>query len=331
MKYKLLKELYEKRNLENELESAISSVNALKSYLLKKNSSLKDCTLGELESYLDILIQGKKNDINTLLAMARYFYTSKQDELYIYFTGILGGIGVIENIQKRSSEIAGDKKTNEIFKISPLPLGTPINKTPVFTKELMESLAEHLEPKVYQKILAGNNHNIPVESMLEEKNHFESSESLETYLKERHARRVKELQEFCDENKIWYEQKITQEIVDFVKENQEILSAKLDDNKLYITKFPYNPEKFLRSTDSKEKRYQYCHCSFARECIKDEKINIPSDWCYCSAGYAKFPFEVLLGRELDVEVLESVLGGDERCRFVIDLSEPRILIKSCCQ
>nr|HPJ21389.1 hypothetical protein [Clostridia bacterium] len=59
---------------------------------------------------------------------------------------------------------------------------------------------------------------------------------------------------------------------------------------------------------------------FARERILDEsRENVDAEGCYCSAGYAKFPFEVILGEELEVEMLDSALKGDPVCRFAITL------------
>jgi len=43
-------------------------------------------------------------------------------------------------------------------------------------------------------------------------------------------------------------------------------------------------------------------------------------WCYCSGGFAKFPFEVIFDRELTVKVISSPLKGDNICRFAIDIS-----------
>ena len=152
----------------------------------------------------------------------------------------------------------------------------------------------------------------------QEKEYYKKAESLDIYLKERHERKVKELQEYCDENKVWYEQVITQEVVDFVKNNQEILSAVKKENTLYVTKIPYEPDKYLKESDLILKRYYACHCSFARESILSQE-EVDFKWCYCSAGYAKFPFEVILEKELDVQVLESPLKGDKICRFAISL------------
>jgi hypothetical protein len=144
---------------------------------------------------------------------------------------------------------------------------------------------------------------------------------MEQYLKERHERRVAELQEFCDSGRVWYEQEITQPVVDYVKSNQEILSAVKKGNKLYVTKIPYDTVGFLNAENDTQKNYYACHCTLAREAILKEDTNIPSDWCYCSAGYAKFPFEQILDNELNVKVLNTALDGDGFCRFEIDLEE----------
>jgi hypothetical protein len=67
------------------------------------------------------------------------------------------------------------------------------------------------------------------------------------------------------------------------------------------------------------KRYHTCHCPLARTSIITGGPEVPSEWCYCSGGYGKLPFEVVFGEELEVEILESVLAGDPRCRFAIKM------------
>ena len=108
--------------------------------------------------------------------------------------------------------------------------------------------------------------------------------------------------------------------MEFVKSNQEILSAVLEDEKLYITKIPYDLQNYLNTDDEKLKRYYACHCTFVRENIKNETANIPREWCNCSGGFAKYPFEVILDQPLEVTLLKTPLDGDYTCRFSIDLS-----------
>jgi predicted hydrocarbon binding protein len=63
------------------------------------------------------------------------------------------------------------------------------------------------------------------------------------------------------------------------------------------------------------KRYYACHCQLARTAIRDGTPKISRDFCYCSAGYEKVRFDTIFGEPVEVEVLESALDGDERCRF----------------
>jgi hypothetical protein len=69
------------------------------------------------------------------------------------------------------------------------------------------------------------------------------------------------------QNRVWFEQSITPEVLDFVKGNQEVLSARLIDDKLYVTKIPYDTKAYLEAKTDDMKKYYGCHCPFAREAI----------------------------------------------------------------
>jgi hypothetical protein len=140
-------------------------------------------------------------------------------------------------------------------------------------------------------------------------------------LKDLHERKVEELKSFEQSGRVWYEQEITKEVIEFVKNNQEIMSAVLVDDKLYITKIPYDTPKYLHAESAKEKAYYMCHCPFARESILKNNVKIDSKWCYCSAGFTKLPFDVVLDTDLKIECLNTALAGDPICRFSISLQD----------
>ena len=98
------------------------------------------------------------------------------------------------------------------------------------------------------------------------------------------------------------------------------MSGSLKGDKLYITKIPYEINNYLNAKDENLKRYFACHCSFVRENILSENEDIPKEWCYCSAGFAKHPFEVIFDQDLDVKLIKTPIDGDMICRFEIDLS-----------
>lgn len=326
MDIKKLKELYIKRGFsDKKTAEAVTCVLKLEQYLTKLSSNLKDCSLSSIKQYIEILLSEGDIPVDTLLAIARYSYIINRTDIYIYFTKLLGGIGVLDNIKKRMTKYAGKETTDKVFSgFSYPPLGTPIASMPRYTEDLMNRIKESIPSNQYKKILAGNNHGIPQSSMQKEKEHYEKSESLEQYLIDKHKRSVNELQEYCDTKKVWFEQVITQPVVDYVKSNQELLSAVKKGNHLYVTKIPYDTVSYLKAESDKEKNYYACHCSFAREAIVTDEDNVNEDWCYCSAGFAKYPFEVILDRKLNVKVLKTALGGDGLCRFKISLEESKV-------
>ncbi len=313
--------LYKDRGYDDKaIDNAIVNLIEADKFFKAIGTSFEDAKTDDVKRYIKSLIENNKNDLETILAAARYFYLIKNNNAYIYFTKVLGGLGVLENIKDRMKAFAGVEKAEVIMEGYQMPpLGTPLEEVPVYTHDLMDRIKKHLEPEMYHKILAGNNHGIPKDSMKLEKEFYKNSASLDDYLAERHQRKVDELQSYCDSNTVWFEQIITQDVVDFVKDNQEVLSAKREGNKLYVTKIPFDVVNYLKETDSEKKCYYACHCPFARESIMSDKENVDSEWCYCSAGFAKSPFEIILDRELDIKLLKSALDGDLICRFEIDM------------
>jgi hypothetical protein len=322
MKESLLRNLYENRGYtKTAADEAVGSVESMEKWLSLRYLSFDTSGANEIAGYMSELISSGNNKLPVILALARYYHLIENHKGYIYFTKVLGGIGVIENIKKRLKAYTDETTCSLVFKnLDEPPLGSPPEEIPAFTAEFMKRLKESLKPDVYQKVLAGNNHGIPKEAMLGEKEMYKKAASLDEYLKGRHERKVAELQEFCDAKRVWFEQEITQDIVDYVASNQEILSAVRDGDTLYVTKIPFDGIKYLRTDDPILKCYYACHCPFVRERILDENNeNVSAEWCYCSAGFAKFPFEVILNTELDIEMLQSPLKGDPVCRFLISL------------
>lgn len=282
----------------------------------------------DVKTYISHLIDIKENSLENLISLARYFYAIDEKEIYVYFTSLFGASGVVDHIRERVIDISSEETAKKIFDALDYPeLGKSRDDFPVYTKELMKNMNEFLTLQQCRKALAGNNHGIPEDESLEERKIYIALNSLDDYLMDRHKRKVQMLQEHVDQNKLWFEQVITQEIVDYVGNNQEILSGVRKGNKLYVTKFPYNPKEFLQARDEQQQRYHTCHCTFAKESILSDDYQISGEWCYCSGGFAKYPFEVILDKDLEVEVIENVLDGDLRCRFVITLPE-EVLAKS---
>jgi hypothetical protein len=76
---------------------------------------------------------------------------------------------------------------------------------------------------------------------------------------------------------------------------------------------PRDPEAFAKARDARERQVAACFCPLIRETAR----RIPKDYCYCSAGWYKGIYEGIFGEPVEVTVEESLISGDERCRFSI--------------
>jgi len=317
------RESLRKRGLaEDDIEASVEAVREYEAHLEAKVSSLESMTVDDVKEYVSQLIAEGRNTMPRLRAIARYCYLVDAGDVYIYFTSILGGRTVLPSISERLAEIAGEEKRDAVFHgVEAPPLGAPPEEFPWVTGLLMERLISELDRGTYRRVLAGNHHRIPLESFAKHREWYREAGSLDDYLKKVHDGAVAELQRFLDEGKIWYEQELTPEIVEYVRGNQEVLSGVREGDVIYMTKFPYAPREYLAETDPLMKRYHMCHCPLARAAILTGEPEISPEWCYCSGGFGKQKFDVVFGEETEVEVLEAAIGGDMRCRFAVKIPE----------
>jgi len=95
-------------------------------------------------------------------------------------------------------------------------------------------------------------------------------------------------------------------------------------NRIIATKIPKSGYlvEYMRETDPQRKRRYYCHCPRIRDVLSSSETLSPT-YCYCGAGFYKGLWEEILQGPVEVELLESVLKGDEVCRVEIHLPVDR--------
>jgi predicted hydrocarbon binding protein len=95
-------------------------------------------------------------------------------------------------------------------------------------------------------------------------------------------------------------------------------AGRLEGRTIIATKIPKSGFllEYMRETDPERKRQLYCHCPRIRDVLKTSET-ISSTYCYCGAGFYKGIWEEIVQSRVEVEVLESVLGGSEVCRIAI--------------
>lgn len=285
-------------------------------------SSLSNLSPEQLDEHITIWRESSDFSQEVFLGVARYMRLMGYNPQFIHLIKYLGGLGVIESILAQLTENEAKELTQAMGGTTALPkFGMKPEELPKPTQNLIDTLEALLPKDRLISVMACNHHGIPKEAYSEEKKYYQEAESLDAYLADLQVRKIAELQHHCDTQTVWYEQMITQAVVDFAKENQEIMSAVRIGDKLYVTKIPYEPDQYLKEKDPQMKAYYACHCSFVRESIlhPTEDGQISENWCYCSGGYAKYPFEIIFERPLTVKLLNSALTGDTYCRFEISL------------
>lgn len=300
-------------------------------FLTELEDFIKEKSVGEnfesiddkgLDQVVSNIVSTKHNNLDEFHMLMRYMIAVNRHDLYIHLTRYTGGYGVIESILEKLKKIIGTDRSRIIIGKTKIPeLGTPLEEMPLFTEEFMKVLRNNLTEKEFNTILADNHHQIPKSVFFDEKLRYEQASSLSEYLEDYHKRMVEQLKEHNRLGKVWYEQIITAEVIDFVRSNQEILSAVYKDDSLYITKIPYDTKAFLKAKTDEEKRYYSCHCPFARPSLIRNKPIIDGGSCMCSGGFTKLHFDVLFDQDLPVECLGSAIKGDFLCRFKISLQD----------
>ena len=310
---------------EKDADFAVSAVREFEDYLEMRKTSVESADLNELRSYVSLLIKEGKNSLDRLIALARYCGFVKKNDHFVYLVSLFGAREVLPGIGERLEAIAGKEARRKVFDGFELPpLGSPQDDYPKLTKKVVDRLEAELPSETCREVLTFNYHKVPVEAFKEKKKRFEKAKNIDEFLKDEHRRFIEELSGYMKRGQIWYEQEITPEVLELVKGNQEIQNGIRQGNKIYVSKIPFAPKQFLAEKDPIMKRYYTCHCQLVRTAIRDGKPKISPVFCYCSGGYEKLPYDVIFGEPVEIELLESVLKGDMRCRFAITIPKGKM-------
>jgi hypothetical protein len=297
----------------------IKLVREFEEFLKKRGKKdLNDASSNDMKTFVAELMRNRNITLENFRALIRYSDFSGKKETISVLYGYLEGLGVPEELLKRLKETVGEIKSKEIFEGMDIPpLGTPPKHKPKVTKKIMDRLAAHLDSGSLKELLSSGLEVFPDEWYLPQKRMFQESDSLDDFLRKRHREFVETLEKHRREKRMFFAQEIDGEVIKYVQENEEIQGGVRKGDIIYETKIPYQTKKYLHEKNEKLKRYYACHCSWVREAIKSGKPKISSNFCYCSAGYHKRPFEIVFGQPVKAEVIETVLKGDHVCRFAI--------------
>jgi len=270
-------------------------------------------------AFSKLLIAEGQNSEENLITLARYGLFTKNNATFIAFLESLDGGEAQENLYKRIGEKYGEAFRDEIFAgIGIAPFGIPTPEKPRYMQPVIERLEKALGPEACRVLIGDSLRDLP--DYAEERAIFQSCASEDEYLVKKKQKFLEKMETCQREGRLFFAQEVTDEVLEFIRSEPEMGGGARMGNIIYETKIPFLTKEYLAKRDPVLKRYYYCHCPWAREAVKSGEKVAPI-FCNCSAGFHKKPWEGALGQKIQVDVLESVLKGDDRCRFAIHLPE----------
>jgi len=302
---------------EGQLDSAVALAERFEAYAATSGSLSAQTAW----TFSRMLINEGLNTEENFITLARYGLFIRNNVIFVAFLELLDGGEAQENLYQRVEERFGKALRDEVFSgIGVAPFGIPTPEKPRYMMPVIERLENSVGRDACRELLADSLRDLPDEDFAGEREFFESCKDVDDYLVQKKQRFVAALEACLREGRLFFAQEITREVLDFVRSEPEIGGGVRSGNVVYETKIPFMTKQYLVESDPILKRYYACHCPWAREAIKSGEKVAPI-FCNCSAGFHKKPWEGAYGQKIQADVLESVLQGDERCRFCIHLPE----------
>ena len=289
---------------------------------LKDQRAVQASTPEKVAAYSLELIAEGKNQYETFAALAQYARLLKDNEMLSAIIELVDGAEVMDNFYRILGEQLGEPLREEVFaQIELPPLGTPSVNKPVITQQVMARFEELVDAETGDRILSDCLRSLPEDFHHEARQKYLESSSLSEFLQAKGDEFIAELQAIRDSGALFFTQPITDEVIAYVDRTPEIRQGVVEGNVIYEAKIPYMTIEYLNETDERMKRYYYCHCPWVRESIPTGEPEISPNFCKCSAGFHAKYWQAAFGQPVKVEVVETVLGGAEWCKFAIHLPE----------
>jgi len=181
----------------------------------------------------------------------------------------------------------------------------------IWTCEMLSRLDEAGDQKTQQEILTGCACHYPKEGLQDAKALYQESGDVDQVLTLLQAKFEVFLREALA---------LEENLIEEILKNGWGLAGIREENTILATKIPKSGylREYFNETDPAEKRKLYCHCPRVRDQVGADP-RLQDVYCYCGAGFYRGIWEEILGEPIEVEVLESVMQGDDVCKIAVFL------------
>ena len=293
-------------------------------FLKRDGIDLDSISKGKVIEYTETIIDKNEETIlDFLRALINYANFSKKYDYIIEVIDIVEGYNAMDNLYTRIAEQINEETRDEIFKDITIPaLGIHPDKKPDFTKEIMKRMEERIGEERTIDLLSPCLHGRPVEPIKKDREDFLKIKDIDKFLELKKKEFIKRLQKHRDDGTLEYAQYIDNDVIEYVKNSKTITPGVREENKIIVTKIPYQMQKFLSSEDDRMKRYFSCYCAWVRGAIKKgEEKEISKNFCHCSAGFFKQYWDIIFDQSVKVEPIETPITGALECKFAVHIPQ----------
>ncbi|MCJ7695380.1 MAG: DUF6144 family protein [Anaerolineaceae bacterium] len=304
---------------DTQIEAALAIAQRFDDYI---NQPQREASAETAWDFSRMLIQEGNNSEENYISLIRYCWFIRNTEMFVALLELVDGGEVGENLYQQIGERFGSQIQAEAFDgIGVAPYGIPTPEKPAFMHPVIEKLIQLVGQEAVIEMLATSLRDLPDEAYLPGREKFNKAGNMDAYLIQRKEAFIAQLEACQRDGRLFFSQEITHEVIELVRNDPEMGGGRREGNIIYEIKIPYMAKRYLEESDPTLRGYYYCHCPWAREAIKSKNVKLIETFCNCSGGYHKKPFEAIFGQTLKVDVLESILKGDARCRFAIHLPD----------
>ncbi|MCK5585223.1 hypothetical protein KAJ02_04050, partial [Candidatus Bipolaricaulota bacterium] len=309
---------------DQQIADCVSGVELLETFLGESTrpKTIEFAIAEDVPAFSANLIAQNLNVRNRFVGLYRYAGMIKNYALQVGVLELLDGFEILGNLHRQIGEELGEETQAAIFEGVELPvLGTTPREWTRVNAVVFPRLEEATDPDTVKRILRSGLRNLSEDRYLPSKERYEEFADIDAFLEDRGKRHLDNLIKQRDEGTPYFNQFINDDVIDFVRATPEIGGGVRQGQTIVEIKIPHQSIEYLAATEIAKKQYHVCHCPLIKESILRDDLTISPAFCdFCPSFNAK-PWEVIFGRKLKYEVLESGLRGGVWCKFAIHLPE----------
>lgn len=245
----------EKKNLDSEkVSKAMILIEKFSSFLKTKGTSLESVGSDDLHHFSELLIEQKENIYINFVSLLYFGYFTHNEDLIIAVMETLDGWEMFPNFEKQLLERYGKEVRDEIFgEISLPPPGIHPKKKPLIIKTLVSRFIDKFGPDESVKFFKIGLRDKYPDSYKNPKKRYDEIMNIDDYLKVKHQNLCETLTIHYQENSLFFTQPVDEQVLEFVKNDQQISAGIREGNKILMYKIPYMTSQALKETDRKKR------------------------------------------------------------------------------